>query len=432
MLAGHMNVSLAIATLNDGISNSTHAVLITAAATNHASASDQLLVSDLALPDLVISSVTAPASGFIGEPLPLGYRMLNQGLGPLTNGVIQNVYLTTNPASGNPLLGGSITFNGTLPAGQYVDQALVVPGGAVLSPGTYWVVVTADAGFDALELNKANNTTVSLTPIVLFAEYTATVQAGVTNVVAGTPVPLTGSATLVGGGPAANKPVNLTVNVRGLQRVFGVFTDANGNFSTVFTPLPTEGGYYSVSAAEPGVTDTPPQAYFAILGMASSPTALSLSVVEGSKVSGSVNVANLSEVPLTGLTANIVGLVANLSASVTPGASSLAGQGTVALSYVVSASDASISRSSFTVHLASAEGVALDLPVAVAVQPLLPRLAAAPSQLAATMLRGSQVIVSTWAAPPPARSPSTCRRCRGFRWPRRILCRRSARATRIS
>ena len=393
MLAGHMNVSLAIATLNDGISNSTHAVLITAAATNHASASDQLLVSDLALPDLVISSVTAPASGFIGEPLPLGYRMLNQGLGPLTNGVIQNVYLTTNPASGNPLLGGSITFNGTLPAGQYVDQALVVPGGAVLSPGTYWVVVTADAGFDALELNKANNTTVSLTPIVLFAEYTATVQAGVTNVVAGTPVPLTGSATLVGGGPAANKPVNLTVNVRGLQRVFGVFTDANGNFSTVFTPLPTEGGYYSVSAAEPGVTDTPPQAYFAILGMASSPTALSLSVVEGSKVSGSVNVANLSEVPLTGLTANIVGLVANLSASVTPGASSLAGQGTVALSYVVSASDASISRSSFTVHLASAEGVALDLPVAVAVQPLLPRLAAAPSQLAATMLRGSQVIV---------------------------------------
>ena len=393
MLAGHTNVSLAIATLNDGISNSTHAVLITAAATNHASASDQLLVSDLALPDLVISSVTAPASGFIGEPLPLGYRMLNQGLGPLTNGVIQNVYLTTNPASGNPLLGGSITFSGTLPAGQYVDQALVVPGGALLSPGTYWVVVTADAGFDALELNKANNTTVSLTPIVLSAEYTATVQAGVTNVAAGTPVPLTGSATLVGGGPAANKPVNLTVTVRGLQRVFGVFTDANGNFSTVFTPLPTEGGYYSVSAAEPGVTDTPPQAYFAILGMASSPAALSLSVVEGTKVSGSVNVANLSEVPLTGLTANIIGLAANLSASVTPGASSLAGQGTVALSYVVSASDASISRSSFTVHLASAEGVALDLPVAVAVQPLLPRLAAAPSQLAATMLRGSQVIV---------------------------------------
>ena len=47
----------------------------------------------------------------------------------------------------------------------------------------------------------------------------------------------------------------------------------------------------------------------------------------------------------------------------------------------------------FTVHLTSAEGVALDLPVNVTVIPLVAQLSVVPSQLSAAMLRGAQTTV---------------------------------------
>ena len=167
---------------------------------------------------------------------------MNQGLGALTNGVTQNVYLTTNPTTGTYLPAGSAYFPGPLAAGQYVDESLVVPGSSMPLPGTYYVVVIADANNNAAELNEANNALVSATTVVVLPEYTATVKAGVSTVLAGTPVPLSGSATLSIGGPATNKPVNILLTVRGLQRVISVVTDGNGNFSTVFTPFPTEAG----------------------------------------------------------------------------------------------------------------------------------------------------------------------------------------------
>jgi hypothetical protein len=394
ILTGQTNATVNVTSRNDALPNTSHPVLFTASASNFASGSDQLQVTDLGLPDLTIPGLSVPASGLTQEPLTLGFRLLNQGLGPLTNAVNQKVYLTTDPSAGPSLLVGSVPFGGTLAAGQFVDQSVFVPGSALASPGTYWVIVNADADNQAIELTKANNSTVSTTAIIISPEYTATVKAGVTtNIPAGTPVPLTGSATLTAGGPAANKPVNIILTVRNLSRTFGVFTDTNGNFSTMFTPLPTEGGYYTVSAAAPGSTNVPPQNHFTILGMLPTPASLSLTVVEGSSTSASVSVQNLSEVPLTGLTATPNGVAANLSVKADPGTNVLAGLGTLTLTCSVSAQDASIHQSSFTIHLASVEGAALDVPVTVAVQPLLPRLATAPSQLRAAMLRGSQIIV---------------------------------------
>jgi len=115
-------------------------------AANYASGSDQLLVTDSGLPDLVISSVSAPVAALTETPVTLSFRLTNQGLGPLTNAVSQNVYVTTDPASGNNVLIGSVPFGGPLAAGQYVDLLLLIPGSALAVPGNYWVVVTADAG----------------------------------------------------------------------------------------------------------------------------------------------------------------------------------------------------------------------------------------------------------------------------------------------
>ena len=390
---GQTSATFTIATLNDSVTNSSHSVTITASAVNFASGSDALNVTDLGQPDLVISSITVPATAFTGEPFSLSFRLLNQGLGPLTNSVTQNIYLTTDPSSGSYLLVGAGAFGNPLAAGQFADQLIFVPGGAVPQPGTYWVVVAADAGNAAAELNELNNVAVSRTPVIITNEYTATIKAGVTNVVAGTPIPLSGSVTLLAGGPAANKPVNILLTVRGLQRIISVTTDSNGNFSTVFTPLPTEAGFYTIAAVAPGIANAPAQDQFTILGATLNPTPLAVTVTEGSNISVPVTVQNLSEVPLTGLTASVDGLAPNLSANAGHTTNYLAGQGTVILNIVISAINSSVRQSSFTVHLATAEGVTLDLPVNVTVTPLVAQLSTAPTQLAAAMLRGAQTIL---------------------------------------
>jgi hypothetical protein len=253
--------------------------------------------------------------------------------------------------------------------------------------------VTADANNNSLELNEANNSSAGGEPIVVSPAYSATVEAGLTTVSLGTPVPLTGSATLAGGGPATNVPVNILLTVHGLQRIIGVFTDSNGNFSTVFNPLPNEAGTYTVSAVYPGLTSAPSQAEFNILGMSANPASPALTIVAGGSALGSVSIQNLSDVPLTDLTATVSGVAPNLTVSSSLSTNDLAPQEGLTLSFTVAASDASIQQSSFTIQLASAEGASLDIPVAVAVNPLAPNLVTVPAQLSTSMLVGGQTTV---------------------------------------
>ncbi|SPE55274.1 hypothetical protein SBV1_2120012 [Verrucomicrobia bacterium] len=393
MPAGQTNVSFAIATVDDQMPGTSQSVTISASAPGYGVGSDVLAVTDLGLPDLVIASISAPPVTFTAEPFSVSIRLLNQGLGALTNGVTQNVYLTTNLSSSSYALAASTYFAGPLAPGQYVDQTVVVPGSSVSLPGSYWVVVLADANNNAVELNKANNEAVSAAQVVVSAEYSATVTAGVTTVLAGTPVPLFGSATLAIGGPATNQPVDLLITVRGLQRIISVVTDTNGNFSTVFTPFPTEAGVYTVSAVLPGITSAAPQAQFNILGMTASPASPSLTVVEGSNVVAAATIQNLSDVPLSGLTAIINGLAPNLMGSVAFSTNYLAGQAHLTLSWNITAIDASIPQSSFTTHLTSSEGAVLDVPVGLTVIPLFPHVVATPAQLSSSMLVGTQTVV---------------------------------------
>ncbi|MCX6925680.1 MAG: hypothetical protein NT154_21085 [Verrucomicrobia bacterium] len=390
---GQTNSTFTIASLDGGATHTSQTVIITASATNFTSGSDQLVVTDFSLPDLVISSITVPASVYVGDPVTVTFRLANQGLGPLTNGVSQSVYLAPDSAAGSVSRVGTLFFGGPLAAGQHLDQTVSIPGSAFASPGTFRIWVTAVAEGSAIEINKANNTTVSEIPIVVSAEYTASVKAGVTNVTTGTPVPLSGSATLAAGGPAASKPVNILVSVRGFQRVLSALTDTNGLFSTVFTPLPGEAGIYSVAAVSPGVAQAPAQDQFTIVGMTLDPSSLSWGVIDGGSVNGAATIRNLGEVPLTDLSATANGLAPNLTAHFTLSTNRLAGQGSVTLACSMSAHDATVRQSAFTVHLASAEGAMFDLPVNVTVMPLLPQLSAVPAQLSAAMLRGAQTIV---------------------------------------
>ncbi|HEX3720122.1 MAG TPA: CARDB domain-containing protein [Verrucomicrobiae bacterium] len=396
--SGLSSATFQIASIEDGIPNTSQSVSITAGASNYASGSDVFAVTDLQLPDLVIADVSAPGAVFTGQSVTINFTLANQGLAALTNAVTENIYLTTDPSSGVNLLAGSLTFPGSLEPGQYAAQSSVIPASSLPPPGSYWVLITANVGGAVPESNLANDTGISSAPMYINTEYTAEVQAGVATIPTGTPVPLFGSATLTQGGPAANVQVNLIVIVNNIPRTIGVYTDANGNFSTLFTPLAAEAGSYTVTAVPPGITSGPVQAQFNILGLTANPSSLTLNPVAGINASASVDLQNPSALPLTGLTATISNLAANLTATATLSTNVVDAWGALSLVCTVSAANSSIPQSAFTIQVTSAEGVTLDLPVTVNVIPLSAQLVVSPSQLSTGMLIGSQATVQFYIA----------------------------------
>jgi autotransporter-associated beta strand protein len=202
---------------------------------------------------------------------------------------------------------------------------------------------------------------------------------------AGTPVRFTGQAT------APYVPVNIQIKVRGTTRTIAAITDEGGRFSTTFTPLPTEGGHYTIGACHPGVAAAPMQDEFEIQGMLVDPPQGSVRVVEGTTVQTEFTVQNLSDLPLTNLAATVLGAPANLNVSVAlPADPTLGGLETKTLTLTVTAADATVTSAALTLRLTTAEGATLDVPVAVEIVALRSQLVADVGRLDAAVLRGQQ------------------------------------------
>jgi subtilase family serine protease len=389
--AGQASASFNISSLNDGVTHGNQTVTITAAADSYTSGSDWLLVTDINLPDLVAENVTGPATAATESYVSLGYRLANRGLASASGAIVQRVWLSTNPYLAGAQELARLTNSGTLPVDGWIERTVTVR--LPLQTGDYWVLVEVDPDNTLAENNEANNVGVSAARVHVEAAYGATVQTAVTLQTTTAPVPLSGSATRLGGGPAALVPVSIHLGVRGTERVISAITDAAGNFATAFIPLPGEAGHYFVGATHPGVSGWTTNDDFAILGLRVTPATASLLVVEGGTKSGSVALENQSDLPLSGLSATVLDASANLLVTPTLDSSGLAGAGQIGLHFSVQALNASVPRALATVRVTSAEGVTTDLTLYVTVEALRANLVAQPAALTAGMVRGGQALV---------------------------------------
>ncbi len=117
------------------------------------------------LPDLVVSSVTAPSSEFSGRNVLVTWAITNQGTADATGTWYDNIYASTDNVAGNDYYFGSYSFTGTIAAGQSVtrSQEVTLP---INWSGDRWFVVITDGGNSINELtNENNNTTVAAQPI---------------------------------------------------------------------------------------------------------------------------------------------------------------------------------------------------------------------------------------------------------------------------
>jgi uncharacterized repeat protein (TIGR01451 family) len=387
----------ASATFNvNSVSNSVagnRSVTLTASAAGYSPGNATLVVTDSKLPDLVVSRITFPTNGVTAGNLAVTFRLENRGFTAVTNAFVQRVFLSSQALAGTGTLAQQVPFSGTLPPGSFADLTanIRLPD----SPGYYWVIVTADANNDIVELLEDNNTLVSSASVNVQPAYLATVAADIHQAIAGTPIPLHGSATLggTGGQPAAFEPVTVYLAVRGIQRSFNALTDANGHFTNLFEPLPTEAGDYSIAATFPGQPMPAAQDHFVLLGMQIQAVGL-VTVTQGSSVSGTTKIDNLSEVPLTGLNVQVVTNHPSLSVTANLSTNSLDGNGEITLAFGITALNTSAAESGVVLQVTSQEGVTNTLSFRVRQQLLLPQLVATPGSLNGAMLRGGQTLAT--------------------------------------
>jgi len=309
--AGAASVTFALVSLADGQPDGNQSVVLTASASGFVDGTTTVVVSDTDLPDLTVSGVTHLTGATSRQRIEVRYRIGNQGLSAATQSVLTRVYLSRDAVVGDDVLAAQSRLTETLAVGAFVERVETVE--LPVEIGNYWVVVETDAEQALDEVLENNNSALSSQPIVVTADYGAWVKNAEPEArLAGSPVPLYGQTTNSAGLPVGNKPVLIHVFVRGTERKISATSDSSGNFAAVFNPLPGEAGRYEILATHPGIARAPVQDTFALLGFRPEPASLSLTLIEGSSASRTVQLRNLADIALEGVTAEIVSKPANL------------------------------------------------------------------------------------------------------------------------
>jgi len=376
-----------VGTVDDGEPDGAKRVTVTAGAAGFTSGSAQIVVSDINLPDLVISSVTGPATGETEAWVTGTYRVENRGLraaGPFS---VRLFVSADSVLSADDVLAAQFNFPAEFPAGSFfeVTPTFRLPR----TTGTYRLIAHADANQVVTEIDESNNTAVS-GPVLVQSAYSVTVATDVEVAPAGTVIPMVGRAILNNGVPAPSVLVNIHIVTRGTRRVISALTDSAGNFRANFTPLPGEAGRYEIAASHPGVAEPGAQDGFVLLGLRVRAPG-GLSVIEGGSASGSTQVENLSELVLNGVAVEVLSSPAGLNVTANLSGGVLAGNDTLTLGYAVTAPmgvhQGGTAR--FRITTAEGPGATVDLPIRVDV--LRPRLVATPGEIVTGMRRGTQV-----------------------------------------
>ena len=394
--ANQASATFSIDTVSDGVSDGIQTVEFTADASGFNSGTATVDVSDISVPDLVITNLEADNPLYTGTQTQFTYKVENQGLTSITGGITDQVYLSSDNQldDGDTLLSDS-NLEVEMPVGGFYERNISFF--APRTPGEYYLIATTDADNAINEGNgtgESNNTVVN--PFTVTPAYQATVSTDTEVGIAGNAVILEGKAVSnIDNSPVPYEFVTVAVNHNGTVRELDAFTDGEGNFVREFQALPGEGGDYQINAFFPDNPheDAIAEDNFTLLGMRFNTDEVSHQVLADSTFNAQVELENLTDTSLTGITYEVEGAPSNWDIQVNA-PTTLAGDGTNAISYTINAPNESlIIRDSFDINLTSTEGVTASLPVTVDLERIVPRLVADAGKITSGMLRGEQTII---------------------------------------
>lgn len=375
----------------DGVSDGSQEVTIAAATSGYNPGSAPLTVTDIDVPDLVVIELSGPTNALTDGLITAIWSVTNSGLTTAAGPWVDELYLATDSQGANSFLVSRVTNNLPVVVGDTysVARSFLLPS----DPGTYWLLVRTDARGTVTEGSERNNALLSAA-IEVQPSYRATVSTTVDSAVSGTPIPLSGRTFFsADGSPAPFRTATVRINVNRVRRTLNVVSDAVGNFQATFQPIPGEAGLYTVGADHPRVRQDPVQDQFILLGMSALPWNLSPRLAPNVPTAGTIELRNLSPLPLTGVsvTAENLPLDFTFVGSVT---NTLGGDQTEILSYQILTTLTTPLQGSFNILIQSTEGARLRVPVNFTVAPPTAQLVAEPSRLQRGMLRGAQSLVS--------------------------------------
>ena len=307
--AGETSICIPVKTLDDGETDGGKLVSIYANDESgvFASASTWLQVSDQNLPDLKVEKIEVSTGILAGKPIDGAFNLSNIGFVPCNFDVMYSVHLvdaikSESATEKNKICSGVISekiLPGTLNVIHFTGQPSMVAG-------DYRIIVQLNQNGAVAELDKVNNTLTS-DVFTIMAAYDVTVMAERETYLQKENILLKGMVTTSDKNMALEGlPVVVTILHNGYARTFDIRTGAQGTFTCMFNPSPSESGNYVVMAAAPGVTQKQPQDEFDILGIElvdKSPLVWDNAVV-GSTHEWNVLIRNTSNTPLTNLIIN--------------------------------------------------------------------------------------------------------------------------------
>ncbi len=122
------------------------------------------------------------------------------------------------------------------------------------------------------------------------------------------------------------------------------------------------------------------------------PDKIKITLYPGETSDGEIDLVNLGDTPLTGITASTEGDSSNISIQIDP-PSVIAGKSVQKANYSVSASDESTANNSPVLTFVSAEGKTASVTFNITVNPGYPKLVSEPAYLETTMVRGTRSLM---------------------------------------
>ncbi len=390
---GQSTAAFPITTLDDGVTDGSHQVTITASASTFTSGNDHLLVTDANLPDLVVSSIIAPASVETEASFLLTYRVANQGFANANSNFLTRVYIGADGVNKGTLIAEHTNYS-ALATNQFFEQTLQFA--APSSIGQYWFTIDTDVRNSVEEILENNNFRVTALPVTVQPAYRATVLTDADAVPPGSPITLWGRALRTGSDdPVPNAEVSIHVLVGGTFRIITAQTDADGNYVATFTPLTGEVGNFTVIATHPGQSNPADNGAgntdsFALLGMRLEVPNVYQSLVENDPWQAHFTVRNLSDAPLTGLRAETVQKPANITVTslFLERGDALLPNGTNSLAIQLLATNSANLLGEVLVRLTSDQGVTAEGRIYTSISRQRAHLVASTSKMDASMVRG--------------------------------------------
>ena len=327
--AGQNSVTIDVNTLTDGVNTGNQMAVVTASAEGYASAAGYLNVSDVDLPDFVISEVSpAETPAYAGKTTLVNLTLANSGFQAYSGKVNVKLSLSNGTELGTYKVNGPFEVGETKQVGFYVNLPEIT--------GTQTILAEVDPDNLISELNDGNNTAFSASFEVKL-DYIVTVETEPEVLYTKAPITVTGTTKRMDGTAIGNMPVEVLLKAATGEKLLKTTSDAEGNYALTVDPSDLYAGSYAVYAGNLGSYGAA-QDRVEIAGMKvnQSRTAFTWDVENRSTTEGNFTVSNLSGVALSGVTIHAVNAPDNF-VFVSDGPATLDANGQLTVNYSITA-----------------------------------------------------------------------------------------------